>query len=221
VAEKREFDEVAFPALLRAARRIYGSAIRASLAEAGCDDMPRNGSYVVGAIARTGAPLSQIIKELGVSKQAAGQLVDTLVTRGYLDRCADPEDRRRLTITLTERGRAAAAVIRSAVEQVDAYLVGRVGAEFVAHARAALAALIDAYDETDGHDRGISEQGAPRVPRLRRLGLAAEMPASRDVAWLRRPALLFIAGLTGSPTPGPSAGTRSSPTTKQQSAACR
>ena len=102
------FDDIAFPALLRAARRTYGSAVRAALAEAGCDDMPRNGSYVVGAIDRTGAPLSQIITGLGVSKQAAGQLVDTLVARGYLDRAPDPDDRRRLTITLTERGHAAA-----------------------------------------------------------------------------------------------------------------
>ena len=30
-------------------------------------------------------PLSQIIEWLGISKQAAGQLVDTLVTRRYLD----------------------------------------------------------------------------------------------------------------------------------------
>jgi DNA-binding MarR family transcriptional regulator len=148
------FAEVAFPALLRAARTAYGSAIRAALAEVGCDDVPRNGSYVIGAIARTGAPLSMIIKELGVSKQAAGQLVDTLVTRGYLDRSADPEDRRRLTITLTERGHAAAAVIRSAVERVDAGVVSRVGPEYVAHARATLAALIEGSHEGEEHDHG-------------------------------------------------------------------
>src|SRR5450755_894793 len=137
-------DEVAFPALLRAARTAYGSAIRASLAEAGCDDVPRNGSYVIGAIARTGAPLSQIIRELGVSKQAAGQLVDTLVMRGYLDRSVDPGDRRRLTISLTDRGHAAATVVRSAVERVDAGLIDRVGPEYVVHARVTLAALIEA-----------------------------------------------------------------------------
>jgi DNA-binding MarR family transcriptional regulator len=152
--EREWFDEVAFPALLRAARRAYGSAIRAALADAGCDDMPRNGSYVIGAIARTGAPLSQIITELGVSKQAAGQLVDTLVTRGYLDRSADPEDRRRLTITLTERGHAAAAVIRSGVERVDAALVARVGPEHLAHTRATLAALIEGAHDSGGHDHG-------------------------------------------------------------------
>jgi DNA-binding MarR family transcriptional regulator len=142
------------PALLRAARRTYGSAIRAALADAGCDDMPRNGSYVVGAIAGTGAQLSQIIAELGVSKQAAGQLVDTLVTRGYLDRAPDPEDRRRLTITLTQRGHAAAAVIRAAVQRVDADLVARVGQEYVADARLVLAALIEANDDPNGHDHG-------------------------------------------------------------------
>jgi DNA-binding MarR family transcriptional regulator len=147
-------DEVAFPALLRAARTAYGSAIRAALAEVGCDDVPRNGSYVIGAIARTGAPLSQVIKELGVSKQSAGQLVDTLVTRGYLDRSADPEDRRRLTITLTERGHAAAEVIRSAVQRVDAGLVGRVGPEYIAHTRVTLAALIEGSHAGAEHDHG-------------------------------------------------------------------
>jgi len=147
-------DEVAFPALLRAARATYGAAIRESLAEAGCDDVPRNGSYVIGAIARTGAPLGQIIKELGVSKQAAGQLVDTLVMRGYLDRSVDPEDRRRLTISLTERGHAAAAVIRSAIDRVDAGLVDRVGQEYVRHARLALAALIEGSHRAEEHDHG-------------------------------------------------------------------
>ena len=151
--EQDWFADVSFPALLRAARRAYGTVVVEALAEAGCDDMPRNGSYVIGAIARTGAPLSQIIDALGVSKQAAGQLVDTLVTRGYLTRAADPDDRRRLTITLTDRGLAAAEVIRTAVERVDASVLGRVGPEYVAHTRATLAALIEAGHDSEGHRR--------------------------------------------------------------------
>ena len=151
--EQDWFADVSFPALLRAARRAYGTVVIEALAEAGCDDMPRNGSYLIGAIARTGAPLSQIIDALGVSKQAAGQLVDTLVTRGYLTRAADPDDRRRLTITLTDRGLAAAEVIRTAVERVDASVLGRVGPEYVAHTRATLAALIEARHDTEGHRR--------------------------------------------------------------------
>lgn len=151
--EQDWFADVSFPALLRAARRAYGSAVTGALAEAGCDDMPRNGSYVIGAIVRSGAPLGQIIDALGVSKQAAGQLVDTLVTRGYLARAADPDDRRRLTITLTGRGLAAAEVIRAAVEQVDASVLRRVGPEHVAHTRATLAALVESHHESEGHDR--------------------------------------------------------------------
>jgi DNA-binding MarR family transcriptional regulator len=138
------------PALLRVARRTYGSAIARALAELEFDDLPRNGAFVVGGIARSGAPLSEIIEHLGVSKQAAGQLVDTLVARGYLDRAVDDRDRRRLTVTLTERGRNAAAAIRSAVDRVDARLLEKVGDRSVAHTRAALVALI----EIDGERRG-------------------------------------------------------------------
>lgn len=147
------FDEVSFPALLRAARIVYASAIREALAKVGCDDVPRNGSYVIGAIARTGAPFSQIIEALGVSKQAAGQLVDTLVLRGYLDRSVDPEDRRRMTVTLTERGRAAARACRSAVERIDAELAKSVDPEYIAHTRATLAALIN-NTRGKGRDHG-------------------------------------------------------------------
>jgi len=135
------FDEIPIPALLRAARTTYGSAVRKALSEVGCDDVPRNGSYVIGAIDRTGAPLGDIIRGLGVSKQTAGQLVDTLVIRGYIDRVVDPDDRRRLTISLTERGRTAAAASRAAIERVDGELVRQIGAGPVAHTRATLAAL--------------------------------------------------------------------------------
>ncbi|MGA8369791.1 MAG: MarR family transcriptional regulator [Acidimicrobiales bacterium] len=130
------------PALLRGARAAYGSAIRAALAETGADDLPPNGPYVIGAIARTAAPLSAIIPQLGVSKQAAGQLVDTLVVRGYLERSVDPDDRRRLVVHLTERGEAAAQLVRSAVEEVDADLEAKHGTKQVQTARHVLASLI-------------------------------------------------------------------------------
>jgi DNA-binding MarR family transcriptional regulator len=155
-ADHEWYDDVAFPALLRAARTAYGSAVRADLADAGCDDMPRNGSFVVAATSRSGAmaPLSGIIRDLRVSKQAGGQLVDTLVARGYLDRAVSAEDRRRLTITLTERGQAAAEVIRSAVERVDSELADRVGPGCVAQARAALAALVEMGHQASAADGG-------------------------------------------------------------------
>lgn len=129
------------PALLRMAHRTYATAIREALAGSGFDDLPANGPFVVSGVARTGAPLADVVVRLGVSKQAAGQLVDTLVTRGYLDRAIDPSDRRRLVVTLTERGAAAAGTVRTAVDGVDRELNRRVGPATVTEARATLAAL--------------------------------------------------------------------------------
>ena len=138
------FEEIAIPALLRHARSTYGVAMRRGLEEAGYEDIPRNGMYVIGGMAMgaEGVPLGQLVKELGVSKQAAGQLVDALVLRGYIDRTVDAEDRRKLTVTLTERGRAVAAIQGEVIGKIDAELAARVGKEKVVSARHVLAELI-------------------------------------------------------------------------------
>jgi DNA-binding MarR family transcriptional regulator len=144
--------DVVNPALLRHARNTYGVAMRRALSKAGHDDVPRNGMYVIGGLALGAGdvPLGKLVRELQISKQAAGQLVDTLVMRGYLDRAMDPEDRRKLNITLTERGRAAAVAQAAAREQIDAELAARVGAEDVERMRRALAALVDIGQMQDG-----------------------------------------------------------------------
>jgi DNA-binding MarR family transcriptional regulator len=89
-------------------------------------------------------------------------LVDTLVMRGYLDRAVDPDDRRRLTVTLTERGAAAAAVSRQAIERLEADLEQRVGATYLKHTRRTLGALIHAHaaaQQEQCADAGITPPG--------------------------------------------------------------
>lgn len=138
------YEEIVLPALLRHARNTYGMAMHRALAEAGYDDVPKNGLYIIGGLAlgAPDVPLGQLIKELRVSKQAAGQLVDTLVLRGYLKRAEDPQDRRKSNITLTKKGSAAAAIQAAAREKIDARLIARVGQENVSRTRKTLAALI-------------------------------------------------------------------------------
>ncbi len=125
--------------------------MRRALDAAGYDDIPGNGLYIIGGLAIDGLdiPLGQLLKELRVSKQTGGQLVDALVTRGYLDRRVDPEDRRKLVITLTERGKAAAAVQQAARMEVDAALAAVVGEENVRSTHRTLAALVDLGDAKD------------------------------------------------------------------------
>lgn len=138
------YDIISIPALLRHARNTYGTAMRRALEQAGYDDIPKNGLYVIGGLALGAgdAPLSALGRDLHLSKQSAGQLVDALVTRGYLERAEDPQDRRKLVVTLTARGHAAAAAQATASKRIDALLVERVGQANVGKLRQALAALV-------------------------------------------------------------------------------
>jgi DNA-binding MarR family transcriptional regulator len=134
-------EDVVIPALLRAARGSYSQAINAKLEAAGFADLPRNGAFVLGGMGNHGGTAVDMIRGLGVTKQAASQLIDTLVLRGYLTRDVNPEDRRRMTIALTERGRAAAAAVRSGVELIDAELARMITPSELAGLRAGLEAL--------------------------------------------------------------------------------
>lgn len=154
-----EPDPSDIPVLLRAARGAYSQAIAAMLAAAKFDDLPRNGPFVLGGMANHGGSAVEMIKGLGVTRQAASQLIDTLVVRGYLDRQVNNDDRRRMDIELTERGRAAAAVVRAAVENVDRELTATLSATELAGLRAGLAALATIRA---GHDpRWRGEGGDP------------------------------------------------------------
>lgn len=136
---------IPLPALLRHARSAYGSAMRGALEDAGYSDVPKNGLYVIGGLAlgADDVPLAVLIRDLRISKQSAGQLVETLVSRGYLARAVDEKDRRRLVVTLTDRGRAAAATQAAARERVDAALLTKVGAHCIEQTRVALLALTE------------------------------------------------------------------------------
>ncbi len=145
-------DEIVIPALLRAARGAYGHAVRARMVEDGFDDMPRNGPYVLGGMTNRGGTAGGLVRQLGVTKQAASQLIDTLVIRGYLERRVNPDDRRRLTVELTDRGRAAGSAVREAVEAVDDELAELISARELAGLHAGLVALTEIRERMEAAD---------------------------------------------------------------------
>jgi DNA-binding MarR family transcriptional regulator len=122
MAAEETLDDVVIPALLRSARATYGRVIRRGLFANGFDDMPHNGPYVLGGMANHGMTPETLIRALGISKQAASQLIDVLVMRGYLNRSVNPDDRRRMTLELTERGKAAAEAVQDGIKWVDTEL---------------------------------------------------------------------------------------------------
>jgi DNA-binding MarR family transcriptional regulator len=68
------------------------------------------------------ASMIDVADYLGVTKQAASQLVEQLVQRGYVVREADPADARSRRLRLTERGWACTrAAEQAAAETVGAW----------------------------------------------------------------------------------------------------
>jgi DNA-binding MarR family transcriptional regulator len=151
------FENAAIPGLMHEARGAYGDAARRALAAAGYDDLPRNGGLVLASLDQSTpeprfTPQADAVAFLRLSKQGSSQLIDTLVIRGYLERRVDPDDRRRMGVRVTERGRAAAAAIQTAVEAVDAALAQRLSAEQLHGLRAGLTALAVIRDESSHRD---------------------------------------------------------------------
>jgi DNA-binding MarR family transcriptional regulator len=140
---------------MREARHVYRDAVVTALADSGCDDVPRNGAIVLADLNEgTSDPKfssqADVVTSLGLSKQAASQLVDTLVLREYLERRNDPVDRRRMEVRLTERGRTAATAIRAAIDGVEATLAQLISARELHALRVGLAAYRAIREQSGG-----------------------------------------------------------------------
>jgi DNA-binding MarR family transcriptional regulator len=94
---------VAVVAILRAARSAIDELHRRLALRGHPDVRPAHG-YAFQAIGASGATATELGRRLGVTKQAAGQMVDELVRLGYVVRGTDPADGRRRIVTLTPRG---------------------------------------------------------------------------------------------------------------------
>lgn len=142
------FQDLVMPVLLREARDAYTTAIRRRLTESGHTDMPRAGARVIGRIVAGGVTVQEVGGAYGASRQAASQLVDGLVASGHVRRVADPDDRRRMNVSLTDRGADAAEQIQDAIAEVDARLADLFSATQLRQARRVLGALAAIrYDE--------------------------------------------------------------------------
>jgi DNA-binding MarR family transcriptional regulator len=69
-------------------------------------------------LAPDGATVTELAAHLGVTKQAASQLVDEIVRKGYAERRAHPGDARARLIVLTERGWACSRAAEEAAAEV-------------------------------------------------------------------------------------------------------
>lgn len=156
---RREDEGPLLGALLRLCHAEVQTALEEGFARAG---LPRLHGGVTQPLwdVRDGLRLTELAAMAGVSKQAMGEMVESMVAAGYVERVADPTDGRARRLRLTRRGREAGALARKLVRGVEARWESRVG-------RARVAALRATLRELAGTRGSKAATAAPRVSSAR------------------------------------------------------
>ena len=129
--------------LLRRVSRWYGAAIRSALDEAGHAQLPQQGFWAVNALEVRDRTAVELVDLMQITKQAVSQLVESLVGLEYVERHADPNDRRHVVLRLSDKGRSAASVIGAAAATVEHEMSHRLGRETLLQLRRALEGFVD------------------------------------------------------------------------------
>jgi DNA-binding MarR family transcriptional regulator len=132
---------------------------RASLADTEYDDIRPTHGCVFRFVREDGMRLTRLAELASITKQSAGEIVDDLAKRGYVERVADPEDKRAKLICLTDRGREAQAKGFALFGEVERAWIERYGPERWAAMRDLLELI-------------VAEKVPTAVPELRREELA-------------------------------------------------
>ena len=122
-----EPDRFATAALLLGAATQLVDGIQAGVAERGFADVRPAHGFAFVRISRGDATVVDVATHLGISKQAASQMVELLVRRGYVERVRHPTDARSSILTLTSTGRACTRAAEDAADRTIAEWEGVVG----------------------------------------------------------------------------------------------
>jgi DNA-binding MarR family transcriptional regulator len=110
-----DHDAQSLTAGLLAAGRALVDGISAGLRTRGFDDVRPAHGFAFARLAPGGATITQLAEHLDVTRQAAAQLVDELIAKGYVERRPHPDDARARLIVLTDRGWACTRAAEAAM----------------------------------------------------------------------------------------------------------
>ena len=135
---------------LLAASAWFDEALLARLEQRGWPRLSPTRSRVFLALSRGPILVSELARELDVSRQAVHKLLDNLQHDGFIERRVHEQDRRAQQVSMTDRGRALAEDASRILAELERELAHRIGTENVEALRAALSL-----------DRGPASTGAP------------------------------------------------------------
>jgi DNA-binding MarR family transcriptional regulator len=130
-----------FGNLLAVARRSWIEQVRDRMQEAGFPGYRRTDAGVFALLLRQPLAIGQLGEALGISRQAARQLADGLVERGYASFGTDPDDARRTLVVLTASGTVYGRAIWLAQDALNETLRDRVSQADLAAADSVLRAV--------------------------------------------------------------------------------
>lgn len=100
---------------LLAASRALVDGISAGIRARGFGDVRPAHGFAFARLSAGGATITQLAEHLDVTRQAAAQLVDELITKGYVQRHPHPRDARARLIVLTDKGIACTHAAEAAI----------------------------------------------------------------------------------------------------------
>jgi DNA-binding MarR family transcriptional regulator len=100
-------DALAFSAIVLALSGHLVQEIHASVSQQGFENLRPAHGFAFARISVGATTTADLAEHLGVTKQAAAQMVEELVRKGYVERHPHPHDARARLLKLTETGRAA------------------------------------------------------------------------------------------------------------------
>jgi DNA-binding MarR family transcriptional regulator len=134
--------------------------LHARLAERGWHGIRPAYGYVLVSAQASPCRVSDVARVLGVTKQAASQVVDAMAAEGYVRRDADPADARARVVALTERGRRLLAVVEDVYRELEGEWAAQIGADGVARMRADLLTVVSSRPaELRAHSVGSPRRG--------------------------------------------------------------
>jgi DNA-binding MarR family transcriptional regulator len=136
--------------LLKCARLFNERALSRVRAQAGGGGFRMAHTLLLPHLELEGIRLTELARRIGVTKQAASQLVDELVEMGVLDRVPDPADGRAKLIVFTEAGQRGLMTGLDALAGIEREVAERLGGEAVSDLRAGLAALLEILEAPRG-----------------------------------------------------------------------
>jgi DNA-binding MarR family transcriptional regulator len=150
-----------FGSLLARARRSWVEQIRERMQEAGFPGYRQSDAWVLALLLKRPLAIGQLGEAMGISRQAARQMADGLVERGYATFGTDEADARRTLVVLTRRGKAYGRAIWMAQDALDEMVRSRVSEPDLAAADAVLRAVFPDDDARQRVDKRMPLSESP------------------------------------------------------------